>query len=111
MLNEIPQGDEYKNLVQLHGEGDTTIEKIRFVEGKNGKNRLYINKNIYFEHIPTEVYHFYIGGYQVLNKYLKDRKGRKLELFEFYHIEKITKVLLFTIKQMKLIDRETKNWI
>jgi len=111
LLNEIPQGKEYKDLVRLYGEGDSTINKITFVEGENGKNRLYVNNNIYFEHIPNEVYEFYIGGYQVLNKYLKDRKGKELNMNEVLTVGKIVKVLTFTIKQMKLIDNETNEWI
>jgi hypothetical protein len=39
---------------------------------------LAINKTQYFEGIPEEVYNFHIGGYQVCQKWLKDRKGRQL---------------------------------
>jgi len=30
----------------------------------------------YYQGIAPDVWHYHIGGYQVLNKYLKDRKGR-----------------------------------
>ena len=42
--------------------------------------RLYINKTQYFGPIPVEVYEYRIGGYQVCDKWLKDRKERRLEL-------------------------------
>jgi len=28
--------------------------------------------------VPAEIWNFHIGGYQVCEKWLKDRKGRKL---------------------------------
>lgn len=52
-----------------------------------------------------------IGGYQVLDKFIKDRKNRTLTLDEIENVENVVKVLTFTIKQMELIDNETKEWI
>jgi hypothetical protein len=40
--------------------------------------KLKINRTQCFEGIPEEVYNFYVGGYQVCQKWLKDRKGREL---------------------------------
>lgn len=54
-------------------EGDNVVEKIEFKEGK-----VFINKTQYFDNVSPEVWHFHIGGYQVCNKWLKDRKGRVL---------------------------------
>ena len=34
----------------------------------------------YFEGVPPEVWNFHIGGYQVCEKWLKDRRGRTLDL-------------------------------
>ena len=67
--------------------------------------RLYVNKNIYFEPVPEDVWNFHIGGYQVLDKYLKSRKGRILSLDEKENIINIVKVLRFTIDQMMKIDQ------
>ena len=47
---------------------------------------------------------FHIGGYQVLDKYLKSRKGRKLSLDEIDHVAKVADALAFTIEQMARID-------
>lgn len=92
------------------GKGDSVVEKPNFiVDNKTGK--LYINKTQYFNNVPPEVYDFYIGGYQVLDKYLKDRKGRDLSSDEVDNVEKIIKAIAFTIDQMKKIDNLTKNWI
>ncbi len=43
------------------------------------KQRVYINKTHYFEGVTPEVWDYHIGGYQVLHKYLKDRKGRPMD--------------------------------
>jgi len=106
LFEEIPSGIEYKDFGQMCGEGQTTVEKTEF-----NANRLYINKNIYFDTISEEVYNFYIGGYQVLDKYLKDRKGKELQMNEVLNVAKIVKVISFTLKQMELIDNEIVEWI
>lgn len=92
------------------GKGDNIVEKTNFViENKIGK--LYINKTQYFDNVPQAVYDFYIGGYQVLEKYLKDRKGKELTANEVENMEQTIRSLLFTIEQMAKIDTLTKNWI
>jgi hypothetical protein len=52
---------------------------------------------------PEPVWSFHIGGYQVLDKYLKSRKG--LTLGEINHVAAVADVLAFTIDQMAEIDR------
>ncbi len=93
--------------------GDNIVVKPEFkiikTEYKIHK-RLYINKTQYFETVTEEIYNFYIGGYQVLDKYLKDRKGRSIA-DELFHIVEIIKTIHFTIEQMKKIELETKEWI
>ena len=41
---------------------------------------MYVNKTQYFGPVPPEVYEYQIGGYQVCDKWLKDRKERRLNL-------------------------------
>ena len=54
--------------------------------------------------MPQAVWNFHIGGYQVLDKYLKSRKGRVLSLDEITHIAKVADSLAFTLDQMARID-------
>jgi len=68
------------------------------------EQRLYINPQRYFAPVPEDVWNFHIGGYQVLDKYLKSRKGRELSLDEIENIINVVKVLRFTIDQMQEID-------
>lgn len=67
-------------------------------------DRVYINDAQYWDGVPKEVWEFYIGGYQPAQKYLKDRKGRKLSDDEFDNYEKMIVSLTETIKVMKEID-------
>ncbi len=106
LLKEIPSGKKYENLAVYVGEGKNVVEKPEY---KN--NKLYINKDQYFDNIPKSIYDFKIGAYQILHKYLKDRKGRTLTYDEIVNVENISKSLKFTISQMKLIDKEVHGWI
>ncbi len=47
---------------------------------------------------------FHIGGYRVLDKYLKSRKGRTLSLDEATHLGAVADALAFTIARMARID-------
>ena len=51
---------------------------------------------------------FHIGGYRVLDKYLKSRKRRVLSLDGINHIGAIADSLAFTIEQMARIDEAYK---
>ncbi|HOM66990.1 MAG TPA: N-6 DNA methylase [Brevefilum fermentans] len=63
--------------VKYQGQGDDhTIGKPSYNEDEQ---RVYINKTHYFEGVPPAVWAYQIGGYQVLDKYLKDRRGRKMD--------------------------------
>ena len=70
-----------------------SIDKIIY---KN--ENVYINENQYFGNIKKDIWEYYIGGYQPAQKYLKDRKGRKLSLDEIDQYQRIIKVLSETIK-------------
>lgn len=80
-------------------EGTDEVEKVAY---KNGN--VYINSMQYFGDVPEIAWNFYIGGYQPAQKYLKDRKGRKLSSDEIEHYQKIIKVLFETDKVMEEID-------
>lgn len=56
------------------GDGDNVVEKLDYIDGK-----VYINSIQYFEGVPQIAWEFFIGGYQPAQKWLKDRRGNKLE--------------------------------
>jgi predicted helicase len=55
--------------------------------------------------VPEIVWDFHIGGYQVCEKWLKDRKGRTLSKHDITHYQQIIVALAETIRLMKEIDR------
>ena len=54
--------------------------------------------------VREDVWNFHIGGYQVCEKWLKDRKGRILTKDDLSHYHKIVISLAETIRLMKEID-------
>ncbi len=66
--------------------------------------KVFINDSQYFANVPEVAWNFYIGGYQPAQKWLKDRKGRKLEFDDILHYQKIIVALTETNRIMKEID-------
>jgi len=87
--------------------GSNTVEKVSY---DDNNRRVYINRTQYFEGIPPEVWNFHIGGYQVAQKWLKDRKGRTLTYDELTHYQKIVVALKETIRLMAQIDTLIPMW-
>ncbi len=63
-------------VARYQGSGNDQIEKAAY---DADRGRVVINADKYFEGITPEVWNYQIGGYQVLMKYLKDRKGRRMD--------------------------------
>ncbi|WP_187435953.1 type ISP restriction/modification enzyme [Bradyrhizobium hipponense] len=57
-----------------------------------------------FQGVPEAVWNFHVGGYQVCEKWLKDRKGRTLSKADIAHYQRIVVALTETIRLMKDID-------
>lgn len=87
-------------ITQYPEDGDNTIEKIKYSSGK-----LFINEKQYFGNVPEIAWNFYIGGYQPAQKWLKDRKNRKLSFEDIIHYQKIIVALTETDSIMKEIDK------
>lgn len=85
---------------KFHGKGDSRVEKLRYETG-----RLYINKEQYFEGIQPEIWPYQFGGYQVLEKWLKDRRERILSSDDIRHYCLIVTAIEKTIKIQTDIDR------
>jgi predicted helicase len=87
--------------------GANLVEKVRYSEPGQGApcGRVWINKEQYFENVPPDVWQFHIGGYQVCEKWLKDRKGRTLSYDDLTHYQHIVSALSETIRLMNEIDQ------
>ena len=98
-LLESPDADKF--ITKYETRGKNLVEQVRYVDVKK---RVYISNEQYFEGVPKDVWEFQIGGYQVCEKWLKDRKGRELTVDEIKHYQRIVKALYETIRLMKEID-------
>ncbi len=81
-------------------------------ENKSGDGTSPLQKGSgqYFEGIPPEVWSFHIGGYQVCEKWLKDRRGRTLTDEDLEHYCKVVTALSETIRLMAEIDAAIPRW-
>jgi predicted helicase len=97
LLRELPR----RGLAAYPRKGGHMVEAVRYSPEQQG---VAINKSQFFKPVPQAVWDFHIGGYQVLDKYLKSRKGRMLSLDEINHVSAIVGSLAFTVEQMARID-------
>jgi predicted helicase len=97
-LLESPIVEKY--ITQYPIDGSNVVGKIKYQDGK-----VFINETQYFENVPQVAWDFYIGGYQPAQKWLKDRKERKLEFDDILHYQKIIVALTETDRLMKVIDK------
>lgn len=91
-------------ITKVGGEGDNAVTEVTY---QAKAQRVYINKTRYFAGITPELWDFNIGGYQVLDKWLKDRKkaNKTLSFDEVLHYQKIVVALKETMQLMAEIDR------
>ncbi len=79
--------------------GNNCVDLVKFKEG-----RIYINAEQYFDGVSSAVWEFNIGGYQVAEKWLKDRKQRLLTFDELRHYVCVIAALDATIAVQSEID-------
>jgi predicted helicase len=99
-LHLLKSNELEKTISKFPIEGNNKVEKPRFDNGK-----VWINKEQYFDGVKEEVWQYQIGGYQVCDKWLKDRKDRTLTLDEIKTYCKIVTALSKTIDLQKEIDK------
>jgi len=97
-LLESPTVEKY--ITQYPEDGDNVVTKTKYEGGK-----VYINETQYFDNVPQIAWEFYIGGYQPAQKWLKDRKERKLEFDDILHYQKIIVALTETDRLMNEINK------
>ncbi len=89
-----------KFITQYPIDGNNLVTKPKYQDSK-----VYINDKQYFDNVPQIAWEFYIGGYQPAQKWLKDRKDRKLDFEDILHYQKIIVALTETDRIMKKIDK------
>ncbi len=86
------------------GDDMVTKPEYKITNANNRLGKVHINKTQYFSNVPETAWNFYIGGYQPAQKWLKDRKDRKLSHQDITHYQKIIVVLTETDRLMREID-------
>ncbi len=99
-LHLLKSKDLDKTISKFPNEGSNKVEKPKYENEK-----VWINKEQYFDGIEEEVWQYQIGGYQVCEKWLKDRKKRTLTLDEIKTYCKIVTSLSKTIDLQIEIDK------
>ncbi len=98
--------NEYNEFANFKGDGDRIVKKVEY---KNEK--IFINKENFFDNISKEIWNFEIGGRQILDNWLKARKERELNLNDVRTVKHIVQIIAFTIEQIPTIENLTKEWI
>jgi predicted helicase len=96
---------EIENDCSFPIQGSNLVEKLAYKEEK-----VYINQTQYFDHVTPEVWEFHIGGYQVCEKWLKDRKGRVLSFEDCSQYLYILATIEKTRTIMEKIDETIPNF-
>lgn len=91
--------------ITQHGKAeDTTVGKVEYDEQKqeiilDAKKKP--DEQVRLGIVPKHIWEFHIGGYQVLSKWLKDRKGRKIDMGDYIPI---INAIIETDRIMEKID-------
>jgi predicted helicase len=93
-----------KSLGKYPIKGKHQVSKMNYSDEK-----VWINKEQYFDGVKEEVWNYQIGGYQVCEKWLKDRKGKTLKLDDIINYCKIITSLSKTIDLQTEIDKLYDN--
>ena len=100
-----------KPVVRFAGSGEARVEK-GYPKFENGK--VMINDTRWFEDVPKATWEFHVGGYQVCQKWLKDRAGkggknphpgRVLTDEDILHYRRVIVALTETRRLMAEIDK------
>jgi predicted helicase len=84
--------------------GSDLVDKPLFKPTAGGDGKVYINETQYFSNISRELWEFEVCGYQVLKKWLWDRKNRVLTPGDIRHYIKICCAIQLTIEYREEID-------
>lgn len=90
---------DYVSSISLSGSGNDIVDKY-----KHSDNKVWINRTQYFSDVEKEVWDFYVGGYQPLQKWLKDRKNLVLTKRDINHYGQMIDSIKQSITTMMEID-------
>jgi hypothetical protein len=101
---ESPRLNDF--ITEFPVKGDNEVEKAQYTDNDQ---RVWINSSQYIGGVPKAVWDFHVGGYQVCEKWLKDRKDRKLTYDDLQHYQRIVVALQETTRLMAEMDLVIEN--
>ncbi len=107
LLREADAPQLHQFVTQFPKPGTDRVDKVKY---DAETQRVWINDEQYFAGVPAETWDFHIGGYQVCEKWLKDRKKRKLSHDDLQHWQRMVVALTETRRLMQEIDALIPAW-
>jgi predicted helicase len=104
-LLESPKIDKFTTSFPVAG--NNIVETVQF---DMVRERVMINETQYFGDVPAESWDFFVGGYRVADKWLKDRKNRQLTYEDTQHYQRIIAATLEIRALMKRVDAVVENY-
>lgn len=96
----VNESDDYDEQYTYIGTQEVFVEKPYWEE-----ETIVLSKSgDCIENVPVEIWNMYFGGYQPLQKWLKDRKNSTIGMQEVHHLQHIVTVLAETRQIMQDID-------
>jgi hypothetical protein len=109
----LPEGPNLPITLLFTGPATPVVGKVSWfddtvwvnaIKPRKGVGDIKVTGTASFDGVPEEVWNFHIGGYQVCEKWLKDRRGRALTADDVAHYHRIVIALHETIRLMREID-------
>jgi len=106
LLNQHLNLESLSSRTKFPTSGSNIVEFIKYTDSQSTTKvgRVYINKTQYFENVDRRVYEYKIGGHDVAQKWLKDRRGRTLSFDELKLYGRIISSLHSTLEIQQKID-------
>lgn len=97
------------HLMEPECELDKKAYTVSLKDSKVGKyhldnEKLYLNNESYIAGVAETIWNMYIGGYQPIQKWLKERKGIELSSEDINHLLSIIEILRKTREQMDILN-------
>jgi predicted helicase len=107
LMKSIQPGQSVIKGPEFKGSGDNIVKMtptFTYKTAGRGDGKVYINNSQYFSNINKRLWGCKICGHQVLKKWLKDRKGRRLSDEEIDHYIRICHALQLSAAYCRAID-------
>lgn len=92
-------------------DGGNVVERVRYaVPTGETAGRVWINGTQYFDNVAPDIYQLMVGGYTPAEKWLKDRKGRRLSSDDIAHYRTMIDALVETGQLMTDIDATIERY-